>query len=700
MEGTVTDRVVKRLKNPGLLFCRAIAVAVVGAALVSAAPGRAQAPPLKVDFGRDVQPIFKERCYECHGATQQMNGFRLDRRRDALRGGTQSMIGAGDPDTVRLYLRVTGRSGLRMPPPPDTPLTGEQIAILKAWIEQGTEWPGAYSGEAPPPPLDPNAARLAQLLRAGQSQAVAKMVAAEPSMVNVKGPSGSTPLMFAALYSDVATMQLLLDKGADPNTPNAAGATPLMWAVDSVDKVRLLLAHHADPNARSEEGKTSIMAAAQRAGSSDVIKLLVKAGARPVGLQQAMRSNDPAVFKALIEGGADPKSGPALAQLRLFCPPCAGVVEGASTATPTAAAPTPATAVPPPALPALPAAPASPPAAANAFRYAATPASAAMPVASNTVRAAVERALPLLQKYDVAFVERTGCVSCHNNSVPAMTVAMARRSGYAIDEHVVAQQNARVGEYLESWRDNTLQALSLGGAQNSFSYILAGLSYSGYRPDFATDAAARFLVGMQQPDGYVVSFTPTPAVARPPIEGSRFSVTALSIRALKDYAPPALKSAYAKAVQRAAGWLAAARPDDTQDRAFQLLGLAWAGEKKSQLEQPARALLDEQRPDGGWAQLASLKSDAYATGQALVALAETGAIKPSDPRYVRGVRFLLRTQQNAGSWYVETRARPIQPPFELGFPNGRDQWISAAATAWATAALTFADKNLSVRPTD
>ena len=45
----------------------------------------AQAPD-KVDFARDVQPIFRQNCYGCHGPRQQNNNLRLDRRRDAMRG--------------------------------------------------------------------------------------------------------------------------------------------------------------------------------------------------------------------------------------------------------------------------------------------------------------------------------------------------------------------------------------------------------------------------------------------------------------------------------------------------------------------------------------------------------------------------------------------------------------------------------------
>ena len=82
-----------------------------------------------------------------------------------------------------------------------------------------------------------------------------------------------------------------------------------------------------------------------------------------------------------------------------------------------------------------------------------------------------------------------------------------------------------------------------------------------------------------------------------------------------------------------------------------------------------------------------MESDAYATGEALVALRESGAIAAGPPAARRGVEFLLKTQLDDGSWFVKSRAVPIQAYFESGFPHGADQWISAAATAWAVTAL-------------
>jgi Ankyrin repeats (3 copies)/Ankyrin repeats (many copies) len=101
------------------------------------------------------------------------------------------------------------------------------------------------------------------------------------------------------------------------------------------------------------------------------------------------------------------------------------------------------------------------------------------------------------------------------------------------------------------------------------------------------------------------------------------------------------------------------------------------------------AIAADQRKDGGWAQVATRPSDAYATGQALVALNQAGSLPVSDRIYRRGVEFLLQSQRPDGSWLVETRRtrHPGLEHFETGFPHGKHQFISYAGSAWATMAL-------------
>ena len=122
---------------------------------------------------------------------------------------------------------------------------------------------------------------------------------------------------------------------------------------------------------------------------------------------------------------------------------------------------------------------------------------------------------------------------------------------------------------------------------------------------------------------------------------------------------------------------------------MRLLGLAWSAADPELIRVAAADVLAQQRPDGGWAQLETLETDAYATGQALVALIESGALHTADAAFQRGIAYLLRTQMPDGSWLVRTRSSPFQPLKESGFPHGRHQWISAAGTSWAAMALTL-----------
>lgn len=285
------------------------------------------------------------------------------------------------------------------------------------------------------------------------------------------------------------------------------------------------------------------------------------------------------------------------------------------------------------------------------------------------------------------FKQKSGCVSCHNNTLTATTVATARRRGIVVDEQIATQQVKATATYLEGWRDRALQGVGIPGDADSMGAILLGMADANYPPDPATDAMALFLKDHQSPDGRWYS-----TAYRPPLEASDVQTTATTLHAVQVYAPQAQRADYDRAVQHAAAWLSRAQPRTTEDRAYQLLGLAWAGTDRKIIKQAAAGLLAEQRPDGGWAQLPSLASDAFATGQALVALARSGALAVADAAYQRGAQYLMGTQLADGSWYVKRRALPIQPYFESGFPHGRDQFISAAATNWATMALALATR--------
>jgi len=651
---------------------RLVCSAAFAAALMCAVRASAQ-----VEFQRDVRPIFREHCISCHGPDQQMNGFRLDRRTDAMRGGTQSNIGPGNADGSRLYHRLIGTSfGPQMPP--TGPLKSDEIETIREWIDEGAPWPDEDSGELPSPPPDADASRLMSAIREGDRQAIGAFLQSGSHAARSRGPHGFTPLMAAAQYGDAALVSRLLEAGADPAAASDSHLTPLMLAVPDVDAMRRLLDAGADVGARSDERRSALVIAAGIAGAAPALRLLLDYGADasvlmssdPSPLHEAARADDVEMFSLLLEYGADIKTAGTITFLRTNCAKCAALA-GAGGALPR---PSPA-----------------PGAGSTAPRYDPGRAARPTPVGPTpatpaAIRAAVERSLPLLQDVGVQFIRQTGCVSCHHNSIVSVAVAAARRNGYAVKEASAAEQAKAIGAYLDIWRERAIQNISIAGASDTTSYLLLGLAADSYPPDAATDAQALLLKRRQARDGHWSINT-----NRPPLESNDIQVTAMSMRALQVFAPPPQQAEFQAAVDRARAWLAGARATDTEERAFRLLGLWWAGgAPHGAIAHAAADLLATQSDDGGWAQVAGMGSDAYATGEALLALRESGASSLADRSYRRGIEYLLRTQIEDGSWIVESRSVPIQAYFESGFPYGVNQWISAAATGWATAALASA----------
>jgi hypothetical protein len=170
------------------------------------------------------------------------------------------------------------------------------------------------------------------------------------------------------------------------------------------------------------------------------------------------------------------------------------------------------------------------------------------------------------------------------------------------------------------------------------------------------------------------------------MEDGPLVATAWAARALQLYPPAGREREADVALERARSWLAAQKLRTLNDRVFQLLGIAWTNETVERLRSLAEPMIAAQNPDGSWSQFRTLEGDAWATGTALFALHKAG-IPTSHPAYQRGVAFLLRTQFDDGSWWVRSRTIPVQPHFDGKFPHGKDQWISAAGTAWAMIAL-------------
>lgn len=117
-----------------------------------AADGTAAIPPPAsdtVDFVRDIEPLLRTKCHACHGPTVQMQGLRLDRGADALRGSYGGpVILPGDSAGSKLVWMVSGAVEGKLMPPQGDPMSHAEIGALRAWIDAGAEWPN--SGREPP----------------------------------------------------------------------------------------------------------------------------------------------------------------------------------------------------------------------------------------------------------------------------------------------------------------------------------------------------------------------------------------------------------------------------------------------------------------------------------------------------------------------------------------------------------------------
>jgi hypothetical protein len=122
-----------------LVFVAAFTVAACAGAKLRGAPIRTDAT--HVDFHRDIQPIFATYCYECHGAMKSRAELRLHRKVFALKGGESGpVIVPGNSEASLLVRRLLGLDGEDSMPYERDRLAPPQIALIRAWIDQGAHW--------------------------------------------------------------------------------------------------------------------------------------------------------------------------------------------------------------------------------------------------------------------------------------------------------------------------------------------------------------------------------------------------------------------------------------------------------------------------------------------------------------------------------------------------------------------------------
>ncbi len=313
------------------------------------------------------------------------------------------------------------------------------------------------------------------------------------------------------------------------------------------------------------------------------------------------------------------------------------------------------------------------------------PASQANPISDTESRTAATKAIALVQKSTTTWESKRSCASCHHQHLPLMLLRTARQRGVELDTAAARQTASRLAAPAANLDFAVQAVMQIDPTLDSGSW-LNSLDEIGVKPTLATQVFARLILNRQLSDGHWTTLD-----VRPPQSFSIVTATAVAARAIQRHLPASMDAERRAATDRARAWLQKVVPADTEERAWQLLGLSGIGSAPAALEPHVRALLAAQRKDGGWAQLPRLGTDAYATGQALVALQRAGGLDRNHPSVQRGLAYLLSQQRDDGSWLVETRLHEqdlVSPPyFETGFPHGPHQIISAMGTTWAAMAL-------------
>ena len=303
-----------------------------------------------------------------------------------------------------------------------------------------------------------------------------------------------------------------------------------------------------------------------------------------------------------------------------------------------------------------------------------------------TIRLAATRSFNLLEQnaYQFTMKSKEHCASCHHTTLTSMVSETASLKGISGEDSLRAHRIKTMQNTIRfAWNDNHVNSFIT--AKFLGPYVLLGLAAEHDPASVYTDIAVDVLINQFRPNGQLQAES-----SRVPFETGEMHLAAISIRAIQLYASAAKKNTVDSLVRLCRRMFEKTNTADQQELSFQLLGLEWTGGSPEQKIRVTKQLTNLQRSDGGWAQLSTMKTDAYATGESLFALAASG-LSPETDAYQKGLHYLLKNQDASGAWIVETRAYPIQPFFNAHFPPyDENQFISAAASNWATLALLYA----------
>jgi N-acyl-D-amino-acid deacylase len=315
----------------------------------------------------------------------------------------------------------------------------------------------------------------------------------------------------------------------------------------------------------------------------------------------------------------------------------------------------------------------------------------------NDVESATRRGLARVKQAASDWQDNKTCFSCHHQTLPMLAALECERVGFPLDKAWLKSQADTTHRFFTRSIKTMEAGEHLAGGAGTVAFGFWALNLDQRPADQTTASMVTYMLKIQ---GVAQSSDRKPnappklddgawraSCRRAPMQASLIGDTVLVLMGLEKYMTPEQRPQVAKARAAAEQWLAKAPLKEQQDRLWRLWGLHHLGGDEALKKSTLAAIFAAQRDDGGWAEADEDQSDTYSTGQTLFMLLKTGTAADHSS-IIRARDYLLKTQHADGSWLAESHVKfKAQRYFENGDPYGEHQFLSTAATAWATAGL-------------
>jgi len=293
---------------------------------------------------------------------------------------------------------------------------------------------------------------------------------------------------------------------------------------------------------------------------------------------------------------------------------------------------------------------------------------------------AIHRGSTFLARDARAWNREHNCVSCHHAALVSRALYETRQSGGPVDDELLEELTIQMagsgtGETRIPRPADRPRALNTKAV-----WFALALEADADPSDSVRSGLATLLETVMKDQTGEGAWVAWPQTRAPMFGDSDASMTALAAWTLVPAAGAGNERAR-KSLDQAMRWLRQNPPDgELQSLALRLIVWRQTGQPDPEVRTLANQLVRQQRSDGGWSQVPGVASDAWATGQALYALA--GILAPADPVLSRSQRFLIESQTPEGAWVMESRPTiPGGAGADLLVP------ITGAGSAWAVLGL-------------